>query len=403
MLILIWGVFLMNISKQNSPNKYNGRNGWKPDMIVCHITEGSYSGAVSWLCNPASEASAHFVISKDGKVTQLVDLRDSAWCNGTSINSAKNTYYGKSSIDAVRKRTTNANYYTISIEHEGVYRETHGKLTDAQKTATIELIKYIRSEVKGIFGVDIPADRKHIVGHYQINPITKPHCPGEEFPFDEIIAALNTGSSSIPINFEVGDVVRVKTTATNYTTGQDIASFVKGANYKIKQINNSNKSLLLEGINSWVNMSDVIKIGSSSPVPQPKPTPPTTNNFSIGQKVKVKTSAAKYATDQNIANFVKGNTYTITQLKSDRALLSDIISWVYLTDLEAVRSTPDLILKVGSKVKIIGSKYATGQTIPQWVKNAIHVVSQISAGKVLLDANGGINSWVNNSDITVIG
>ena len=53
----------MNISKQNSPNKYNGRNGWKPDMIVCHITEGSYSGAVSWLCNPASEASAHFVIS----------------------------------------------------------------------------------------------------------------------------------------------------------------------------------------------------------------------------------------------------------------------------------------------------------------------------------------------------
>ena len=51
----------MNITKKNSPNKYNGRNGWKPDMIVCHITEGSYNGAVSWLCNPViTSYSIHY-------------------------------------------------------------------------------------------------------------------------------------------------------------------------------------------------------------------------------------------------------------------------------------------------------------------------------------------------------
>ena len=181
----------MNIVKKLTPNKYNGRNGWKPDMIVCHITEGSYEGSISWLCNPASKASAHFVVGRDGRITQLVELTDTAWCNGTSTDPNSSVYYGKSSLEAVRERKTNANYYTISIEHEGYYSQTGGNLTSAQLTATIDLIKYIRSEVKRIYGIDIPADREHIVGHYQINPVTKPNCPGEKFPFDYIIVELN--------------------------------------------------------------------------------------------------------------------------------------------------------------------------------------------------------------------
>jgi len=181
----------MNITKKLSPNKYSGRNGWKPDMIVCHITEGSYDGSISWLCNPASKASAHFVVGRDGRITQLVELTDTAWCNGTSTDPNSSVFYGKSTLEAVRERKTNANYYTISIEHEGYYSQTKGNLTSAQLTATIDLIKYIRSEVKRIYGVDIPADREHIVGHYQINPVTKPNCPGEKFPFDYILVALN--------------------------------------------------------------------------------------------------------------------------------------------------------------------------------------------------------------------
>lgn len=156
-------------------------------MIVCHITEGSYAGAVSWLCNPDAEASAHFVVAKDGRVTQLVELTDSAWCNGTSIDPTDKKYYGHSTLAAVRQRATNANYYTISIEHEGIFKQTKGRLTDAQLKATIELIAWIRSEVKRLYGVNIPLDREHIVGHYQINPITKPNCPGYLFPFNEII------------------------------------------------------------------------------------------------------------------------------------------------------------------------------------------------------------------------
>ena len=51
-------------------------------------------------------------------------------------------------------------------------------------------------------------------------------------------------------------------------------------------------------------------------------------------------------------------------------------------------------LKVGDKVKITASRYATGETIPGWVKERTHTVSQIEKDKVLLGWPDGIASWV---------
>lgn len=177
------------IIQKQSPNKMS-RKGWKPDMIVSHITEGNYAGAVSWLCNPKSGASAHFVVSKKGEITQLVDIREAAWINGTSVDASKNNHYSKSTLQLVRDRKTNANYYTIGIEHEGFSSQGQGKLTDIQLEATIWLHKHIIKEVKAIYGIDIKLDREHIVGHYQIDPIRKPNCPGKNFQWDNIIQAL---------------------------------------------------------------------------------------------------------------------------------------------------------------------------------------------------------------------
>jgi N-acetylmuramoyl-L-alanine amidase len=56
--------------------------------------------------------------------------------------------------------------------------------------------------------------------------------------------------------------------------------------------------------------------------------------FKVGDKVKIKSSATHYATGQTIPNWVKGQTYTIQQVKSYRVLLKEIISWVYKKDLE---------------------------------------------------------------------
>ena len=50
-------------------------------------------------------------------------------------------------------------------------------------------------------------------------------------------------------------------------------------------------------------------------------------------------------------------------------------------------------------VKIKGSKYATGQKIPMWVKLKKHTVKSVSGNRALLQE---INSWVYTADLTVL-
>jgi N-acetylmuramoyl-L-alanine amidase len=73
----------------------------------------------------------------------------------------------------------------------------------------------------------------------------------------------------------------------------------------------------------YVDQKLIIPIGGSD-----------VREFKVGDKVKIKSSATHYATGQTIPNWVKGQTYTIQQVKSDRVLLKEIISWVYKKDLE---------------------------------------------------------------------
>lgn len=55
-------------------------------------------------------------------------------------------------------------------------------------------------------------------------------------------------------------------------------------------------------------------------------------------------------------------------------------------------------VKAGDTVKITGSKYATGQNIPFWVKLKSHTVKSVSGNKALLKE---INSWVYIADLKV--
>lgn len=59
-------------------------------------------------------------------------------------------------------------------------------------------------------------------------------------------------------------------------------------------------------------------------------------------------------------------------------------------------------IKVGDYVKPTGKKYATGQTIPNWVKQRSHKVSQIKNDRVLLGHPSGINSWVYLNEVTLV-
>lgn len=54
-----------------SPNR-GSREGVAISAIVVHDTGGLYPGCASWLTNPASQVSAHYVITRTGRIFQLV-------------------------------------------------------------------------------------------------------------------------------------------------------------------------------------------------------------------------------------------------------------------------------------------------------------------------------------------
>jgi len=162
------------------------RRRYLPELIVNHITEGTAQSCIDWFTSAGNKvSSAHFLVAKNGKVYQFVRIEDNAWANGLSEVDAK-----KSNVDIIRNRGVNPNWYSVSIEHEGIFAETKGELTKPQLKSTINLHKYIIHYVNENFGTDIKADVDHILGHNQIDPKRKPNCPGEKFPLVEIIKSI---------------------------------------------------------------------------------------------------------------------------------------------------------------------------------------------------------------------
>ncbi|MEI6520134.1 MAG: N-acetylmuramoyl-L-alanine amidase [bacterium] len=64
-----------------SPNcrKVSGR---EVRMIVLHGTGGGFESALRWLISPKSRVSAHFLVSREGEVVQMVPVSDIAWHAG---------------------------------------------------------------------------------------------------------------------------------------------------------------------------------------------------------------------------------------------------------------------------------------------------------------------------------
>ena len=80
-----------------------------------------------------------------------------------------------------------------------------------------------------------------------------------------------------------------------------------------------------------LKLLNAMRSGKQSVVSTPKPAKPAAPK--VGQVVTLKKSATTYATGQKVADFAKGKNYKILQVKSDRVLLDQILSWVKVTDI----------------------------------------------------------------------
>lgn len=131
----------------SSPN-HESRNGKAVRLLVLHATVGSLQSAVSWLCNPKSKASTHYLISKTGRMLRLVDEEKSAWHAGRA------SWRGITDVNAIS--------IGVELENDNSGRDPY---PDAQVDALTDLALDIRRRYPGLnyarhLDVAVPKGRK---------------------------------------------------------------------------------------------------------------------------------------------------------------------------------------------------------------------------------------------------
>ncbi|MFD6529294.1 N-acetylmuramoyl-L-alanine amidase [Streptomyces sp. NPDC060184] len=138
---------------------------YRIDRVVVHVTQGSLASAVRVFQDPAHRAAAHYVVGKDGSVTQMIRELDVAFHAG-------NRAYNERSV---------------GIEHEG-FVDRPQDFTAAMYAASARLT----ASVCGRYG--IPVDREHVVGHVEV-PGTDHTDPGPYWDWDRYMELVRRASS----------------------------------------------------------------------------------------------------------------------------------------------------------------------------------------------------------------
>jgi N-acetyl-anhydromuramyl-L-alanine amidase AmpD len=149
-----------------TPNQAYERNGFRPEIIVIHRTEGSFESSIAYCSQPKSHVSYHFIISETGEVTCLVMPENVAWHAGLIRNATAELI----------KKNINPNLYTIGIALSG-FASFPPSL--AQISACASLIKTMSNYY------DIPLDKKHIITHNSIR--ADKICPGPYIDLSSVI------------------------------------------------------------------------------------------------------------------------------------------------------------------------------------------------------------------------
>jgi len=92
--------------------------------VVEHIAQGYYEGTIAWQMNPSANVSSHFIVAKDGRITQMVDTDITAWTQAAG------------------------NGHWLSIENEGFVPDP---LTEAQLDASARIL----ARANQVYGVPL--------------------------------------------------------------------------------------------------------------------------------------------------------------------------------------------------------------------------------------------------------
>lgn len=141
-----------------SPNIEPRKDCDRPDMLILHYT-GMHSAekAIEWLAHPESKVSCHYVIGRDGRITQMVAESMRAWHAGVSHWAGE----------------TDINSRSIGIEIDNPGHELGYLDFPKPQMRAVERLAADIVQRQGI-----PADR--VLAHSDVAPIRKID-PGEKF------------------------------------------------------------------------------------------------------------------------------------------------------------------------------------------------------------------------------
>jgi N-acetylmuramoyl-L-alanine amidase len=145
-----------------SPNHGERRGYARPDNVILHYT-GMPTGAeaLAWLCNPASEVSAHYFVWEDGRIVQLVSEHRRAWHAGRGL------WKGASDLNSA----------SIGIE---IVNPGHDALPPFPARQIEEVIALLRD-----IGARYAIAPERVLAHSDIAPARKID-PGEHFPWETL-------------------------------------------------------------------------------------------------------------------------------------------------------------------------------------------------------------------------
>lgn len=136
-----------------------GRATSLPDVCVIHIAEGNKASCIATFLDPSVQKSSHFLVGRDGSITQFVSSKNTAFCNGIVVTPVSEL--------VLQRLPVNPNEYTFSIENEGFATQD---FTDAQYHTNAVLLAYLHK------AWNLPLDSTHVIRHREIEQSKT--CPG---------------------------------------------------------------------------------------------------------------------------------------------------------------------------------------------------------------------------------
>lgn len=233
-----------------------------PSFVVMHYTAGwSGSSAINTLCNPASKASAHVVVDRDGTITQLAPFNRKTWHAGPSrwmgiegmnshaigieivnpgwlVEKGGKIYF--SDLKSILKADRLAEYDVANAVREGDKRVGPGTyIWPAYTPAQIEAVKQIFAAICAAYKI------KDVTGHEDVDTRGWKVDPGPAFPMPIFKNMLHAGSVRADPTDKPLAEKRVNTAVLNVRAKPSILSS------KVSTLKSGQKVLVIATTGDW--------------------------------------------------------------------------------------------------------------------------------------------------------